>query len=80
MAWITLPADDATPKLRRLTETYRRQGRPVPHVVAVLKPAPTTLQAVMRMNQAVTFGGSSLGRAREELVATVTSAVAECFY
>ena len=33
-----------------------------------------------RMNGAVTFGGSSLGRLREELIAASTSALNDCFY
>jgi hypothetical protein len=45
-----------------------------------MKPAPATLRAVLRMNDAVTFGGSSLGRRREELVAASVSALNSCFY
>ncbi len=65
MAWIELPDDDATPQLKRVTQTYRDQGRDVPAVVAVMKTSAKTLRGVMQMNQAVTFGGSSLGRRRE---------------
>ncbi len=80
MAWIELPDDDATPELSRLTKRYRAEGRPVPRVVAVMKPSPKALRAVLQMNAAVTFGGSSLGRRREELVATAVSALNDCFY
>ena len=45
-----------------------------------MKPSPETLKGVNRMNNAVSFGGSILGRRREELLATLTSAVNECFY
>jgi len=78
--WIDLPADDATPELERITRRYHQQGRAVPSIIAVMKPAPGTLKGVLRMNDAVTFGGSALGRAREELVATATSALNDCFY
>ncbi|MEO0601627.1 MAG: hypothetical protein AAF211_09330 [Myxococcota bacterium] len=78
--WIDLPADDATPELERLTRGYRNRGRAVPGIIAAMKPSPDTLKTVLRMNEAVTFGGSVLGRAREELVAASTSALNDCFY
>jgi alkylhydroperoxidase family enzyme len=78
MAWIELPGDDATPELTRTLRQFG--GRRVPSIVAIMKPAPQTLRAVLKMNQAVTFGGSSLGRRREELIATAVSALNDCFY
>ena len=42
--------------------------------------APKALQAVMQANMAVSFGGSTLGRRREELIATSVSALNDCFY
>ena len=80
MAWIELPDDEATPSLARLTAPYRKAGRPTPAVVAVMKPSPRAMRAVLQMNTAVTFGGSRLGRADEELIATAVSALNECFY
>lgn len=80
MAWIDLPDDDATPQLKRLTAPWTKQGRPVASVIAVMKISPPAFKAVMRMNSAVTFGGSSLGQRREELIATTVSALNECFY
>jgi hypothetical protein len=80
MAWIDLPDDDATPKLDRLTKPWRKAGQPVPAVVGVMKPAPATLRAVLRLNDAASFGGSSLPRRTEELLAVTTSAMNECFY
>ena len=81
MSWIDLPADDATPELKRATRQWLvKERRPVPSVIAAMKPAPKTLTAVVRMNTAVTFGGSVLGRRREELIATTVSALNDCFY
>ena len=80
MAWIELPADDATPELERFTCTWRDRGDPLPAVLAIMKPNLGTLKAVNRMNGAVTFGGSSLGRRREELVSAAVSALNDCFY
>ncbi len=80
MPWIEIPGDEDDAEVARATRTWRRQGVPVPGVVAPMKIAPRTLRAVMQMNAAVTFGGSVLGRLREELVATTVSLVDECFY
>ena len=80
MSWINLPDDDATPELERLTKPYRNEGRPVPSVVAAMKPNPRAMRAILQMNGAVTFGGSTLGRYREEFIATAVSALNECFY
>jgi len=80
MAWITLPDDEETPELARITKRYRDKGLPVPAVIGIMKPSPATLRGVMQMNQAVTFGGSSLGRRREEMIAASVSALNDCFY
>ena len=80
MPWIDPPDDEATPELARLTRTYREEGRPTPGIIAILKATPKALRTVRAMNGAVTFGGSSLGRRREELVATTVSAINRCFY
>ena len=80
MPWIDYPADDATPEVERATRQWTREGLPVPGVIAPMKHAPRTLRGVLQMNAAVTFGGSSLGRRTEELIATATSAVNDCFY
>ena len=81
MTWIDLPADDATPELERLTRRFREEEkRPVPPVIAAMKPNPKAFRGVLQMCYAVTFGGSVLGRRREELIATTVSALNDCFY
>ena len=80
MAWIELPGDEDNPELERLTRGYRQAGRPTPAVVAVMKQSPRSLRAVLQMNFTVSFGGSSLGRRREELIAASVSALNDCFY
>jgi hypothetical protein len=79
MSWLKLPGDTETPELERITRPYREMGE-VPSVVAAMKPSPKALKAVLRMNTAVTFGGSSLGRRREEMIASTVSALNHCFY
>ncbi len=80
MAWIELPDDEQTKELSRLTQRYRDEQRPLPGIIAVMKATPKTMRVVLQMNYAVTFGGSSLGRRREELIATSVSALNQCFY
>ena len=80
MSWLTLPDDTQTPELARATRPWRREGRPVPAVIAPMKLHPRALRGVMQMNNAVTFGGSVLGRALEERIAVTVSALNECFY
>ncbi|MEE2787073.1 MAG: hypothetical protein VX589_07010 [Myxococcota bacterium] len=80
MTWFTLPDDEATPLLTRLTSIYRRQGRPTPGVVSAMKANPDAMRALLQLNAQITFGSSSLGRYREELIATTTSGLNQCFY
>ena len=80
MSWIDLPDDEATPELARITKKYRTESRPTPAIMAIMKKAPKTFRAVAQMNGAVTFGGSSLGRKREEMISTAVSALNDCFY
>ena len=80
MSWIDLPGDEEGVELTRLTKRFRDDGRAVPSILAVMKPNPRAFRAVSQMNGAVTFGGSVLGRVREECIATSTSALNDCFY
>jgi hypothetical protein len=79
-AWIDEPGDEDSPELERATRVWRQRRAPVPGIMAVLKQAPAALATVNRMTNAVSFGGSTLGRVREELIATCTSALNDCFY
>ena len=80
MVWIDLPAIEDGSPLSKATQVYRTQGREVPGVIASMSHSPDALRRVLQMNSAVTFGGSSLGRYREELIATTVSALNQCYY
>ncbi len=41
---------------------------------------PTMMDAVMHLNRALTFGGSTLTRSQEELIATTVSTINRCRY
>ena len=49
-------------------------------VISVMSILPGAMEAVQRMNMAVTFGSSALTRVQEEAIATVVSATNHCRY
>ncbi len=49
-------------------------------VISVMSILPQAMEAVQRLNAAVTFGGSALTRVQEEAIATVVSATNHCRY
>ena len=49
-------------------------------VISVMSILPQAMEAVQRMNMAVTFGASALTRVQEEAIATVVSATNHCRY
>ena len=50
------------------------------NVIKIMSLRPRAMQAVMDVNQAVTFGGSALTRVQEEAIATAVSVVNKCRY
>ena len=62
-----------------IRQTEAKSGDPGP-IIKVMSINPKAMQAVMAVNQAVTFGGSALTRVQEEAIATTVSVVSECRY
>ena len=84
MAWIkTFAEGEAT---GRLAEVYAELmkgplgGAGVPNVMKCMGLRPEALLSVWRMDMSITFGSSTLGRAREEMIATAVSASNRCHY
>ncbi len=78
MAWIRMvPEDEATGLLK---EIYNRSGRTIAasEIVKVFSQRPELLDLRLRFGRCMTFGGSSLGRYREELIAVSVSAACKC--
>ncbi|MCH8827655.1 MAG: carboxymuconolactone decarboxylase family protein [Chloroflexi bacterium] len=50
------------------------------NVIKIMSLRPKAMQAVMDVNQAVTFGGSALTRVQEEAIATAVSVINRCRY
>lgn len=83
--WIDhVPEDAAEGTVKEIYERSRVRGRGrveiVPDIVksTTLRPEATRLR--VELSHAVTFGGSQLGRRREEMIATLISALNLCPY
>jgi hypothetical protein len=87
MIWVkTFDENEAT---GRLAEVYREVmasslgGRRITRIPAIMRCMglrPEALLSVWRLNNGITFGASTLGRAREEMIATAVSALNHCHY
>jgi hypothetical protein len=84
MSWVkTLDEKEAT---GRLAEVYAelmkapRAGGRVPNIMKCMGLRPEALIGVWRLNMGITFGASTLGRRREEMIATAVSALNHCHY
>jgi len=84
MTWVkTFAENEAT---GRLAEVYAElmkhplAGGRVPNIMKCMGLRPEALLGVWRMNMSITFGASTLGRAREEMIATAVSALNHCHY
>lgn len=90
MAWIKMVAEDEATGL--VKEIYASSGgramdsdpteapRQLSEVVKVFSLRPDLLQARRLFGNTMTFGGSGLGRYREELIAVSISATLRCRY
>ncbi len=80
-----LPIIDENQATGELKETYeeikkkRKLKRPSP-ILQAFSMKPGVLQAVLRLTDQVTFGGSSLGRRWEEMLSTAVSSWNHCHY
>ena len=87
MTWVkTIDQARAT---GRLSEVYAklldttlgdRRINKLPPVMQCMSVRPDALLSVWNLNSAITFGASTLGRTREEMIATAVSAVNRCHY
>ncbi len=81
MAWIRIVSqEEAPPELREVYQEIKDPGGRLSPALQVAGLNPIALQALNRLNRAVTFGGSRLGRKREEILSVVVSARNGCHY
>jgi hypothetical protein len=84
MAWVrTFEEQEASGRLAEvyaeIKETSLAGGR-VANVMKCVGLRPNALLGVWRVNTSITFGASTLGRRREEMIATAVSALNYCHY
>lgn len=84
MAWVkTFEEKEASGRLAEVYAEVMKHplgGGRVPNVIKSMGLRPEALLGVWRMNLGITFGASTLGRAREEMIATAVSALNHCHY
>lgn len=72
---------DAVGDLKRLFDhMFENYGGRIPPVMRCMSLSPETVAAVQGTGQAISFGGSTLGRKREESIATYVSTLNHCHY
>jgi hypothetical protein len=84
MAWVkTFTENEATGRLAEIYDALKKTslaGGPVPNIMKCMGLRPEALMGVWRLNMDITFGASTLGRRREEVIATAVSALNHCHY
>lgn len=78
----TVGEAQATGRLKRIYKMIKRGlgVKKVPVIFEVLSLKPPVLEASLRLARLVTFGGTTLGRRREEMLSTAVSAWNHCPY
>ena len=79
MSWIKeISESDATGEAKTTSEEFWSAGNS--SIVKVFSLRPDLLKARVGFGSAMTFGGSGLGRRKEELIATSISGLLDCKY
>ena len=81
MSYIHLvPREEAKGPLKEIYERMISNGGRIPRVLQSMSLHPEAIKAVMKWGETITFGGSTLGRFREELLATTVAVLNDCDY
>ncbi len=81
MAWIRIiEEDEATGLLKEIYKRSKKRGSETSEIVKVFSLRPELMDVRLHFGQKMTFGGSGLGRFREELIAVSISAACQCRY
>ena len=83
MAWVKMVSrSEASGALRaeydRIAVQFADRSGAIPEVTAILSVRPELMISRNALSNSCTFGGSGLGRFREELIATSISALLSC--
>jgi len=80
MAWVkVVPENEATGLVKEIYEENER-GQHTAEIIKVFSLFPKLLDVRRRFSKVITFGGSGLGRYREELIALSLSGLLQCRY
>ncbi len=81
MAWIkTIEESEATGEVKEHYDEIGKKWGYVPNIRKVHSIKPELMRQYHAFSHVVTFGGSSLGRKREEMLAVMISALLKCKY
>jgi hypothetical protein len=84
MAWVkTFSEQEAVGRVAEIYQEimpHKVGGGGVPNVIKSMGLRPEAMLGVWRLATNMTFGASTLGRAREEMIATAVSALNRCHY
>lgn len=80
MAWIKTLSPDEDPTIKELSDYRVKTHGYWPNVLASQSLKPEVLKRLLAFQDKLTFGGSSLGRRREELISFHVSVLNACGY
>ncbi|MFQ5914061.1 MAG: peroxidase [Nitrospinota bacterium] len=81
MTWIkTIEESGATGVVKEIYDASRRDRGYVGNILKAHSIKPELMRQYRVFSHTVTFGGTSLGRQREEMVAVMVSALLKCRY
>ena len=80
MTWIKTLDSDEDAIIKELRDYRVRTHGYWPNVLAAQSLSPEVLKRLLAFQDMLTFGGSSLGRRKEELISFHVSAVNQCGY
>ncbi|MCH8887789.1 MAG: hypothetical protein IIC13_14490 [SAR324 cluster bacterium] len=76
-----VPREEAEGPLKEIYQRLiERSGGRLPRVLQSMSLHPDAIGAVIKWGGTITFGGSTLGRVREELLATTVAVLNDCDY
>jgi alkylhydroperoxidase family enzyme len=80
MAWIKELDANEDPAVKAMHDQWHAARGFVPNILRVFSVKPALMRAFDDFSRVVTFGGTSLGRRREELVSFYVSSLLDCRY
>lgn len=80
MAWIKTFGHEDHPVIKEFVEYRTRTHGYWPNVLGAQSLKPEVLKRLLAFQDLITFGGSSLGRRKEELISYYVSVLNECRY